>query len=153
MKKFVKIEYTNFKSLMDSMGFEEIKVDNTFERVWIFHINNTNFQIRILSTICLNTNQTRPSGTDAIRCIIYDTRENKLVKLEKRVNRTSSALINTRSRCRELYKYVKTNICCNCGGLLVIRNSKYNHKFMGCSNFPICKYSKNIIKPQLTLKF
>lgn len=35
------------------------------------------------------------------------------------------------------------NICPRCGKQLVVRNSKYG-KFLGCSNYPKCKFKKNI---------
>lgn len=35
------------------------------------------------------------------------------------------------------------NKCPKCGGNLVIRNGKYN-KFIGCSNYPKCKFTKQI---------
>ena len=152
MSKYVEISFEKFNDLMTTMHFVEIKVEGTFEKVWSYHIKNTNYEIRIYSTICVNSNVSRSSGSDAIRCIIYDTRENKLIKLEKRVHRTEKALINTRARCRELYKYVKNNVCTKCGGLLIERTSKTSHKFLGCSNFPKCKETKTIIQSQLTLK-
>ena len=36
-------------------------------------------------------------------------------------------------------------ICPKCGGKLVTRNGMYG-KFIGCSNYPICKYTMNIQK-------
>jgi len=38
---------------------------------------------------------------------------------------------------------VKNNVCPQCGGKLVERNGQYG-KFMGCSNYPRCKYILNI---------
>lgn len=32
-------------------------------------------------------------------------------------------------------------ICPQCGGIIVERNGKFG-KFLGCSNYPICKYTK-----------
>ena len=33
--------------------------------------------------------------------------------------------------------------CPNCGGKLVMRKGKYG-KFLGCSNYPNCKYTRNL---------
>ena len=150
MSRYVSISYDKFKSLMDQMGFIEINLDGTFERVWKFEIANTNFDIRVYSTISVNDDMSRDSGKDAIRCMIYDRSKDKILRLEKRVHRTMSALPNTRLRCRELFKHVRANKCI-CGGVLVERKSKTNHSFLGCSNYPICKNSKNINNPQLKL--
>jgi hypothetical protein len=38
---------------------------------------------------------------------------------------------------------INNNICPECGGLLVLRNSKHG-EFMGCSNYPECKFTINI---------
>ena len=46
---------------------------------------------------------------------------------------------NIRNRKRS----VKSLICPNCKGPLVIRNGRFGD-FYGCSNFPTCKYSKSI---------
>ena len=40
-------------------------------------------------------------------------------------------------------KKVDNNICPRCNGKLVVREGK-NGKFLGCSNFPTCKFTKNI---------
>ena len=151
MSRYVQINYSKFKELMDTMSFNEVQIDGTFERVWVYAIKNTNFQIRIYSTISINETVSRGSGSDAIRCMIYDTVNNNILKLEKRVHRTASALVNTRARCRELYKHVRAHKC-SCGGVMIQRTSKHDHVFMGCSNFPKCTQTKNIIVPQLTLK-
>lgn len=37
------------------------------------------------------------------------------------------------------------NICPRCGGRLVVRNGR-NGEFYGCSNYPNCKFTKNIDK-------
>lgn len=33
--------------------------------------------------------------------------------------------------------------CPSCSGVLLVRKGKYG-KFLGCSNYPECKYTKNI---------
>ncbi len=38
---------------------------------------------------------------------------------------------------------IKQGICPRCGGNLVLRDGKYG-QFYGCSNFPACKFKKNI---------
>ena len=38
---------------------------------------------------------------------------------------------------------LEQGICPRCGGKLVLRNGK-NGEFYGCSNFPKCKFTRNI---------
>lgn len=147
---FVPIKYESFKELMDDMKFKEILVEGTFERVWQFKINDR-FDIRVYSTINIDSTECRRNGKDAIRCLVYDNISKKVLRLERRVHRTISALINVRLRCRELYRYVRDNSC-SCGGVLIERISKTSHQFKGCSNFPVCTNNKNIVLPQLKLK-
>lgn len=37
----------------------------------------------------------------------------------------------------------KSNVCPKCGGRLVVRNGKFG-EFQGCSNYPECKYTKEL---------
>ena len=38
---------------------------------------------------------------------------------------------------------IKSNICPNCGGQLMVRKGRYG-RFYGCSNYPKCRYTKNL---------
>lgn len=38
---------------------------------------------------------------------------------------------------------IKAGVCPRCGGQLVERNGRYG-KFMGCSNYPKCRYVQNM---------
>ena len=44
---------------------------------------------------------------------------------------------------KEMKKDIDNNICPRCGGELVLRKGR-NGNFYGCSNFPNCKFTKNI---------
>lgn len=43
----------------------------------------------------------------------------------------------------EMQKKVENGICPRCGGKLVVRKGRYG-EFYGCSNYPKCKFKKNI---------
>ena len=43
----------------------------------------------------------------------------------------------------KMQEQIQQGICPRCGGTLVLRNGK-NGQFYGCSNFPNCKFTKNI---------
>lgn len=75
-------------------------------------------------------------------------------KVEDIYNQICKYKVEEKSKKRNHRKYVKQSIkdrkrsikslfCPNCNGTLKTRNGKYG-KFYGCSNFPNCKYSKNI---------
>lgn len=68
--------------------------------------------------------------------------EQKILKL-KELN------ISTRDHVSNLkYRYSSDTICPKCGGKLKQRQAKYGKSagnyFLGCSNFPKCRYTKNI---------
>ena len=105
------------------------------------------YAVRVYSSIDRNTNTTRDSGQDAIRVTLYDLKKERPVKVEKRVNRTQNALLNMRTRAREMWLYVTgdKNVCPTCKSLLVKRTAKRTKKnFLGCSNYPECKHTQNI---------
>ena len=52
---------------------------------------------------------------------------------------------NIKDNINESKKQEEEMICPKCGGKLVTRNAMYR-KFIGCSNYPICKYTMNIQK-------
>lgn len=52
---------------------------------------------------------------------------------------------NIKIKLEETELKVKNNICPKCGGSLIERSGKYG-KFVGCTNFPKCKYTENINK-------
>lgn len=47
------------------------------------------------------------------------------------------------SNIRETQKSVENNICPRCGQKLILREGKYG-KFYGCTNYPKCRYTKQI---------
>lgn len=61
-------------------------------------------------------------------------------KLSEKVTLAKGAASN-----KEPAVVVKDRVCPKCGGQLVIRKSKYG-EFIGCQNYPKCKYSEKIIK-------
>lgn len=50
---------------------------------------------------------------------------------------------NIRRNTYEANRKIKSGICPKCGGSLILRNGKYG-KFYGCSNYPKCRYTKQI---------
>lgn len=47
-----------------------------------------------------------------------------------------------RQKCEEERIKIENNICPKCGGNLIIQTGKYGD-FIGCANYPSCKFSKN----------
>ena len=142
MATYVPINATAFKAVIENeMGFGEIYIDGTYERVWERKIPNTNYSVRVFSSIVNNC--TRDVGEDAIRVTLFNLITERPIAVEKRVNRTLNALSNMKERARDVWRYAidKNNKCPECGDLLVPRKGKYS-EFVGCNNFPSCKHIK-----------
>ena len=52
-------------------------------------------------------------------------------------------ILNVNEKLAEYNSKIENNICPKCGGKIVIRDGKYG-KFYGCSNYPKCKFTKNM---------
>ena len=141
MKGYVAITEGKMRDMVEStMGFKEIEVPGTKELVFQRAINDR-YAVRILSSVVGGA--TRDTGEDAIRVAVYDMLNNKMVKVERRVNRTQNALTNMRERAREVWSWVKTCSCPDCGSVMVERKGARG-KFLGCSGYPACKTVRNI---------
>jgi ssDNA-binding Zn-finger/Zn-ribbon topoisomerase 1 len=46
-------------------------------------------------------------------------------------------------RAQDVYKIYKLSKCPKCGGILLLRDGMHG-KFLGCSNYPKCKYTRSI---------
>lgn len=65
---------------------------------------------------------------------------NKLLELK---NNSTISRAEHVGNIHNMQKKIMQGICPRCGGNLVLRNGKYG-KFYGCSNFPSCRFKKNI---------
>lgn len=78
--------------------------------------------------------------------IIDDLDLDKVVKLIKENKSYQTNLSHTRDIKKikkENQAKIKAGICPSCGGRLIERESKYG-KFIGCSNFPKCRFTRSI---------
>ncbi len=159
--KQVLVEDMGFKCINDvdpnSEGFGINANEYVFERVvknenaddFMKALKGDNFRysIRIFSSLDRKTKRTREIGSDAIRVTLFDLKQDRPVKAERRVNRTVNAFRNMKERAQELWKYVAdgNHVCPKCESLLVKRTAKRTKKnFLGCSNYPKCTHTQNL---------
>ena len=78
---------------------------------------------------------------------IYNTNQVQEIYQEivKHQNLISSKehISNVNEKLNEYNTKIENSICPKCGGKIVIRDGKYG-KFYGCSNYPKCKFTKNM---------
>lgn len=70
--------------------------------------------------------------------------ENKLAELDKSGSISLREHVNSVKSENDRYEQsINDGICPRCGGKLVVRNGEYG-KFIGCSNYPRCKFRRNM---------
>lgn len=84
---------------------------------------------KTLEFINMTSKDSREAHVDRVK----ETRKEKQRKELERLEEKALQKVET----------IDNNICPRCGGNLVMRNGKYS-KFFGCSNYPKCKYTKQI---------
>ena len=142
---YVEISRNRFEAEMGDMGFNHIRIPGTLEMVFERMIPNSDFSVRIYSSIDPRTGVSRVVGSDAIRVILFNHKKDRGLKVEKRVNRTGTednVLARTRSRAREIWGWYRDNKC-SCGGVMVKRKGSKG-EFLGCSNYPDCKNTAQV---------
>ena len=110
---------------------------------------------KIYNIVCIPSNAKLKIEHDG-EIVRYDTINEKILSYQKEVlenteeiyNKLASSNIKDKNIKREHINNIKNNICkkdankCpKCGGNLVEKNGKYGN-FIGCSNYPKCKYTQ-----------
>ena len=110
---------------------------------------------KIYNIVCIPSNAKLKIEHDG-EIVRYDTINEKILSYQKEVlenteeiyNKLASSNIKDKNIKREHINNIKNNICkkdtnkCpKCGGNLVERNGKYGN-FIGCSNYPKCRYTQ-----------
>jgi predicted RNA-binding Zn-ribbon protein involved in translation (DUF1610 family) len=107
------------------------KLKNIYAQTPVIYKHKLIKTIKQNKTPCLTIEQAKDIAEQLKKFIIIDK---KIIKEHKKY---------IKKNIRERANNIKSLTCPNCGGELVIRNGKYG-KFYGCSNYPKCKFSRNI---------
>ena len=110
---------------------------------------------KVFNIVCIPSKATLKIQHDG-ELVRYDTIVDKILSYNKMLIENVEKIVNTinknsiidKSIKKEHIKNIKDNIidkdsnkCPKCGGQLVERNGKYG-RFVGCSNYPRCKYTR-----------
>jgi hypothetical protein len=139
--RYVAIDITAMRALMDEMGFSPLPQRPGAEIVYARAVGNRPVQLRVYSSVTPGNGVSRDVGEDAIRIALHSTLTDRPVGMRfARVYRTKNALGTLKDRAREAWTYARDNACLKCNGVLVERTVKNTGKtFMGCCNYPECK--------------
>lgn len=150
-KTFATIYKKEMDNFLNSKDFKEVKVKNTAEAVYDrpFTLKDgkaSSLVIRVYSSIEGDVN--RSCGADAIRVCLFDTGLNRGVgRAEKRVNRVNGWDNRLLERLREVYlSAAKLTKCPHCNSYMVERKSKLGGEFLGCTRYPLCKGTREIVE-------
>lgn len=125
LRKVLNLQQNQFISIICFLNKTNIQIKS---KIPVIHIDN-------LKNVILSYN------TQLIENDIYEIK-NKLKKqniIDKTERKNHVEKIKTTIKQNKVKE--KNNVCPKCGGKLVERKSRYG-KFFGCSNYPICKYTK-----------
>lgn len=148
--------------LVRKMGFERREVRPAKE--WVYFrkvINRDGFEypmgIKVLSTIHVDSDITRPVAGDAIHVMLMNlaVRSDKLdafpmgfpmkskypKQADRTIYRTKSALINLEQTVRDMFRFAFAIACPCCSAPMIPRDSSRG-RFFGCSDFPHCRTTK-----------
>lgn len=102
-------------------------------------------ELRVFSTVDKRTGVSRDKGSDSIKTVIWDKRENKPIAGRERTHRIKTWRDNLGPKIQDLRNGVgkHTVICEKCGEWMVEREGKYG-KFLGCLGYPDCENVENI---------
>jgi len=137
------------------------------ERVYYLRPPKVATEVRIFTSLSRHADAVRARGTDAVRLVVGARLHSTLAQDSfkplqggKRIYRTAPAslegearvdrfLDRLRDELREAYRVaVRTPRCPGCQsagrvGVLISRNSALG-SFLGCGNYPLCTYTRNI---------
>lgn len=102
-------------------------------------------ELRVFSTIDKRTDLCRDKGTDAIRLVIWDSKEFYPVGGRKKTLRIETWKKNLRRKIEELKSDWEehTTSCNECGAWMVKREGEYG-EFLGCIRYPRCDNTRQI---------
>ncbi len=106
----------------------KVKIDDKKDNEIICNLDFLNNEILSKKSIKIDTDINDIKSIILSKNIVDKAEKNKHVENVKVIKREKDEKINN-------------NICPKCGGKLVERKGKYGH-FVGCSNYPKCKYTR-----------
>ena len=151
--KYKEFSLSQFKDFFQNINIKrnrliwfEMVNHPSWEVIFAHDIKNTQFQIRVYTSVVKSEGVTRGFGKDAIRILIFDKLLKKPVLTPKTIYRSGNVFAKIEKRGLEVWRlFKKTDFCPICGGVLLERKGPYGI-FLGCSRIRTkgCLYTKSI---------
>jgi hypothetical protein len=143
--KYVSISKDEMDQFLIPQGFSSIQIENTFELVYAKRVFQDDLKLSLRIYTGINSSGiSRDVGEDAIRVYLFmKKQDNSIVKICgcKRVNRIETWKNNLQQRINSWNDSFPKHKCDLCKMPMILRKGS-NGDFLGCSNFPNCKFTK-----------
>jgi len=146
-RTYTNIDKQEFEAALTETGFAFKEVDYEWSGELIYEAESDNgmFTLRVYSSLSKHTGNARDKGSDAIRTVVIHTDTGRPVLKEKRTNRIQTWKKNLKKKINNMAgRQSDVEICSQCGNPMVIRTSKEENEFYGCTQYPECTYTKSI---------
>lgn len=138
MATYCTISLNEMESFLETRGFHQVNVDKCNELVWEKTSKvDGRLSLRVYSSLANGVS--RGVGEDAIRIVVWDYSINKPVSGAIRTNRVAGWQNRMLTKLKNLAGSFKFTKCPHCGHYMMERSGKFG-TFVGCSNYPNCKY-------------
>lgn len=146
---YYNISIEEMTTFLSKLGFQQIQLnDSTTEIVFGKRVDQDNIPLSLrVYTGISQRGESRDKGKDAIRVVLFGKFNDKIVMLggSKRVHRVQNWQNNLKARIDGWLHYMPKHKCPKCQSPLLVRENKQKKtKFLACSNFPSCKYTRNV---------
>jgi hypothetical protein len=131
---------------LEPQGFKRVAIPGTFELVWGKRVDQDGLQLTLRVFTGIVAGQSREKGEDAIRVALHWRNETgKVIQVagSKRVHRVKNWKDNLQKRLDFWLELMPKDRCAKCGAPMVPR-AKGQSKFLGCGNFPDCRFTKPV---------
>lgn len=141
----LKITNSNRKGLLSKLLFNEKSFENYHKAIVVFANNSgilyNKYAPKEFKNKVIRSDELVSYMKKDIEAVDKDLRDSQK-NMENYANRFLNRHVEKEIDYESIYK-VDDTICPQCGGKLVERNGKYS-KFIGCSNYPKCTFTKKI---------
>jgi len=140
MAQFTRINEAEMAEILTANDFLQIKVPGTNEDVWSKLVGR-NLSLRVYTSV--EGLRSRGNGKDSIKVCLVSRMPNGEIRgvgKVKRVHRVLGWVKNLQNRI-DLWSELLGPVC-SCGCHMIERKSSRG-QFWGCSNYPICRQTRN----------
>ena len=145
MQSYSRFSESEFESFLGEFcTFEKVPTGSGSEVVYAINLPAEDLEVRVFST--LQGGVARTCGSDAIRCVLWQTEHDEPVGGMKKTLRIKTWRSNLRPKIEDLVVNWRDHFngyCPECEvGVLKRRTGSFGD-FLGCSRYPVCEHTED----------